>query len=477
MKTHHQARYPYLWCATTEDDRLIRENRKLISEDVNFFSWDIVAGYQQFAKANGDGPWIWQALDECQDPGEALKMATSLPENSIIFMKDFHKFFKDITVIRQALNIKDHLKSNAKTIVFVSAVTEIPVELQNTITVLDFPMPDKKALGSTLDVMAEDNAMALPEDRSSIVEALRGLTQEGAENALALSLVQEKKFDYKAILDQKAAALKASGVLSYGEYTETFDDLYGLEYMKEWCIKTIASPLAKGILIYGVPGCGKSHFAKALSNECKRPMLNADFNAIRGKFQGDAEGRTDMMLKTIEAFGNPIVFADEFEKSIAGSEASEVEGGVGQRILQKFLTYMEDRPPGGSYWVCTCNNLDDILSLSGGALVRRFDAIYFVDMPQSQEEYKGIARIWSEKMSVEIPENYDFDGFTGADIAKLARNMAMLRCDADKARKFLIPSSQSIGTKIAEIRKKARDVCIWASKTEDTISMRRRVKL
>ena len=80
-------------------------------------------------------------------------------------------------------------------------------------------------------------------------------------------------------------------------------------------------------------------------------------------------------------------------------------------------------------------------------------------------------------MSVEIPEDYDFDGFTGADIAKLARNMAMLGCDADKARQFLIPSSQSIGSKIAEIRKKAKDVCIWASKTEDTVSKRRRVKL
>ena len=163
-----------------------------------------------------------------------------------------------------------------------------------------------------------------------------------------------------------------------------------------------------------------------------------------------------MMLKTIEAFGPSLVFADEFEKSIAGSEASETEGGVGQRILQKFLTYMEDRAPGGGYWICTCNNLDDVLSLSGGALVRRFDAIFFVDMP-SVEECKGIAKIWSEKMSVEIPEDYDFDGFTGADIAKLARNMAMLGCDADKARQFLIPSSQSIGSKIAEIRKKAKD--------------------
>ena len=138
MKAYHQARYPFLWCSTTEEDRLIRENRKLISEDVNFFSWDICSGYQQLIKANGDGPWIWQPVEECQDPGEALGMLQPLPENSIIFLKDYHKFFTDITVIRQALNVQDHLKSNAKTAVFLSATAEIPVELQNDITMIDF---------------------------------------------------------------------------------------------------------------------------------------------------------------------------------------------------------------------------------------------------------------------------------------------------------------------------------------------------
>lgn len=477
MKTHHQARYPLLWCSTTEEDRIIRENRKLIPEDVNFFSWDICSGYQQFVKVNGDGPWMWQMVEaDCQDPGEALGMLENLPENSIIFAKDFHKFLVDITIIRKTLNVKEHLKANAKTIVFLSAVIEIPIELQNDITVIDFPMPDREALEGVLNIVAEDNELPLPEDKDAVVDAMRGLTQEGAENALCKALVEKKSFDYKTILDEKAAMLKASGVLTYGKYEETFDDLYGLEYMKEFCTMTMQSDESRGVLIYGVPGTGKSHFAKALANETKRPCITANFGALRGKYQGDAEGRMDLMLKTIEAVGRSLVYVDEFEKSIAGTGSSETDGGVGQRILGRFLSYMEDRPPGGSYWVCTVNSLDDILTLSGGALARRYDCIFFLDMP-SPEECKGIAKIWSEKKRVKIPEDYDFDGFTGADIAKLARNMAMLDCDADKARQFLIPSSQSIGPKIAEIRKKAKDACIWASKTEDTVSKRRRVKL
>uniref|UniRef100_A0A6H1ZAL6 Uncharacterized AAA domain-containing protein ycf46 n=1 Tax=viral metagenome TaxID=1070528 RepID=A0A6H1ZAL6_9ZZZZ len=477
LRVLKRAGYPFVWVPTTEEDRIIRENRADIDSDVKFFKWDICKGFQAFVNPNGDTKaWMWQVVDEeTLDPQAALAFIQTLPEDSIFFMCDYHKYFTDIPVIRQALNIKDHLKSSGKMIAFLSAVTDIPPELRNDIQVVDFPLPDKEAHRRTLEIICQDTKLDIPEDADAIVDAMKGLTQEGAENALAKSLVENGLFNYKNILDQKAAMLKSTGYLTYGNYKESFADLYGLEYMKEWAKTTINSREAKGILIYGVPGTGKSHFAKALANETKRPCLIADFGAIRGQLQGQAEERIRDMLKIIESIGNSTVFCDEIDKSLAGLGGADTDGGVGNRIMQTWMTYMEDRPP-GSYWVCTCNSLETILTWSGGALLRRFDCVFFIDMP-TQAECAGIARIWGEKKGVEIPGDYDFDGFTGADIKKLATNMSMLKCDVDKARQFMIPTSQAIGDKVAEIRKKARGVCIWASKEQESISVKRRIKV
>lgn len=485
-KLYHAARNPYVWIPTTEDDRVIREERSDLPADVAVVSWDIVRGFRTLVPNGGVGSWVWQDLDrDILDPGVALSMigTQTSPVNkfgeTVFVLYDFHKFFESISVIRAVLALKDFLKSNGKMIVFISPSVQIPMELSNDIVVVNYELPDKEKLGRLLESFSEDNELKIEDDdKGALVSAMQGLTREAAENALAFSLVKDKKLFYKSVLDQKAAILKATGVLEYGQFKETFADMHGSEVMRGWCLKTVASGKAKGILIYGAPGCGKSLFAKALANELQRAMLIANFNALRGKYQGDAEGRAEFMFNTIRAFGDSIVFADEFDKSIAGTGSSETDGGVGQRILQKTLTYFEDRPPGGEYWICTANSLTDILNLSGGALVRRFDAIFFTDLPTPKEAL-GIANIWNRKCNVSIPEDFDFDGWSGADIAKLARTMDMLGCGATEAKRFIIPTKEALGKRLDDIRAAARSVCIWATEGDESQpeTMKRRVRL
>jgi len=168
-----------------------------------------------------------------------------------------------------------------------------------------------------------------------------------------------------------------------------------------------------------------------------------------------------MMFSTAQAFGPHVLFSDEFDKAVAGSGASSTDGGTGQRILQKILIEGEDRAP-GSYWVFTANSLDEVLSLSGGALVRRFDAIFFVDLP-SQAEAAGIAGIWAGKLGVSIPDSFDFEGYSGADIKKLCQLMAMMQTSAEDVKRFIIPTKQALGPRLDEIRRKARAVCLPVS--------------
>lgn len=512
LRTHHDARYPFLWVQTTEEERIIRENRAQIDEDVSFFSWDICNDFREFRKCNGSG-WQWVPMEMTgtgvaggtqpgmpagmagmkpqPDPRRAFQIIQTLPENSIIFMKDYHKFFTDIRVLRQALSAKDYLKSMGQTIIFLSAGMDIPMEIKNDITVVDFPYPDRRTLETILEKVAEDNGITVNGGHDEIIDALMGFTWEGAENALCLSLVAKGGFDVRMILDTKAAYLSSTGYLKYGNFSEKLEDLYGLEYMKRFVLDTINTPKSRGILIYGVPGTGKSCFSKAIGNAVGRAVLIGNLSGLRGRYQGDAETRVADLFKTVEAFGRPICYVDELDKAVAGSGASETDGGVGQRILGEFLTYMEDKPRGGSYWICTCNSLDDVMHLSGGALMRRFDAIFFVDMP-TQEEARGIAKIWGKKEGVEIPDTFDFTGYTGADIAKLATQMSMFsmsrgeKVSAEEAARFVIPYGKANGEELERIREKARGVCIWATQqekgnekgdNENVVPMGRKVKM
>jgi hypothetical protein len=478
MHQHQRAGYPFLWVATSEEDRIIRENRIKIPPDVKFVRWDIAGGMRGFANPNGDpSQWIWEVLNgDLNNPIEALDAIHGIPDNSIIFMHDYHEFLKDVTVARYALNIKDHLKSSSKMVVFLSHTVDIPQGMKDVIKVLNFDMPNEQELKDLLHRICANTKMPVPENEAAIVDAMRGLTLEGAESALALSLVEEGGFGYKIILDAKAAMLKATGYLKYLSYGETFDDLFGLEYLKDYAPTCVASGKGKGILIAGYPGTGKSHFAKALAAYTKTPCLNLNFSALRGGLVGLSEANTQDAFKRIEAFNRATVFVDEIEKSFEGMESGG-DSGVGDRIGQEFLKYWEDREIPGSYWVATANGLDTMLDWSGGALISRFDAVFFLDMP-TRDECKGIAKIWSEKLNVDVPDNFDFDGWTGRDIKKLANTMDMMGTCAEKAAKFVIPTSQALGpARLKAIKKKAQNVCIPASASEAIRPTARKVKV
>lgn len=474
MHHHHDARYPFLWVQTTEEERIIRENRSRFEEGANFFSWDIAAGFQALVQNGGEDSWVWYPFDipgftppkggKIIDPGVALEAARALPENSMIFMKDFHKYFEKIAISRAALNLKADLKLTAKTICFLAAEKRIPSELANDITVYDYPYPDEETLMRILRKMAEDNSMEVPEDADTIVNAMRGLTWEGAENALALALVMKGYFDVKTVLDQKAAQLKASGILEFGIFSERLSDLFGLEVMKAYLKKTVGKPKARGILIYGTPGAGKSHTAKAVANEMGWPCLILRFSALKDKYQGVAEGRLRDAFKTIRAVGKCVVFMDEIE-AIASGISSGGDSGVGQALYKDLLVELEDSRGCGAYWIGTCNALDPLIRESGGAILRRFNGIFFADMP-TLEETRGIAGIWEKKEGVEIPNDYSLDGHSGADIAKLAETMAMMECSAEEAGQYILPYGLAHADELEEIRRKAEGVCIWAGKRE-----------
>jgi hypothetical protein len=477
---YSKARYPYLWLSTTEEERIIRQHRDLLKPEAKTYRWDLVRGFYELQNGEGSS-WTWKGI-EGQDtdnpqptgsPAEALIRVLSLAQNfsssndpvsTIIYMCDFQKFWKDAQVCRTALNIKDGLKNTARMVVFLSCETAsaIPPDLKNDITPYAAPMPTGEELKAVVKRAASDNGLKEPEaeELSQLANSLIGLTEEGAENSLALCLVTLKRFDVKFLLKEKARLIESVAGLTYSDFQESLDDLVGHENLIQYVKKAAPNPDSNAVCLYGPPGVGKSHVAKATGNALGWPVVGFNFNNIRTKYQGETEQALEKALSTIEALGRCVVFCDEVDKAIAGSQGgADADGGTGSRIVGRLLSYFEDKKPNGSYWMMTCNSLTDILTISGGALVRRFDAIFYLDMP-TEAEGKGIAKLWGKKLGVDIPPGFPLDGMTGADIKKLAKTQKLLSCSAEEARKYVIPTKQALGPRLDEIKKAASSVCI-----------------
>src|SRR5919199_5642350 len=115
-----------------------------------------------------------------------------------------------------------------------------------------------------------------------------------AENAFSLSLVRHGRLAPDVLWELKAQALKKSGLLALHRGGETFADLGGLEALKQFCARALrpgrpAGVRARGVLLLGPPGSGKSAFCKALGAETGRPTLALDVGALMGSLVGSTE--------------------------------------------------------------------------------------------------------------------------------------------------------------------------------------------
>ena len=150
------------------------------------------------------------------------------------------------------------------------------------------------------------------------------------------------------------------------------------ESAKKYCL-----PAPKGVLITGVPGCGKSLTAKAMSAAWQLPLLKLDFGKIFSGLVGSSEENMRKAIKTAEAVAPSILWVDEIEKSLSGvNSSSNGDSGVSTRIFGTFLTWMQEKTA-PVFVIATANNISGLPA----ELLRkgRFDEIFFVDLPTHRE--------------------------------------------------------------------------------------------
>lgn len=224
-----------------------------------------------------------------------------------------------------------------------------------------------------------------------------GLTLEEAENALSRAIVTNRGLDknaVKIIFDEKNQVIKKNGILEFITSDLKLEDIGGLENLKNWLMKRKNSwldsakeynlPAPKGILITGIPGCGKSLTAKAMSAIWELPLLKLDMGKIYSGVVGSSEHNMRRAIETAEAVAPSILWIDEIEKGLAG-HGSNGDSGTSTRILGTFLTWMQEKTA-PVFVIATAN---DISSLPPELLRKgRFDEIFFVDLPTKNERKK-----------------------------------------------------------------------------------------
>ena len=476
-----RARYSLLYIVSSEELRVEESLLKLARRrDMKLGCWSITRGFQQkFGTLKGG---------DVKDPIKALDYIAAQEGRGLFVLRDYHAFLNDPTVVRKLRDLAQDLKSTQKHVFLLSAVTKIPPELEKDLSIIDWDLPNRAELNRVvLDLMNRlpqgcDPGIARdPEGREQIVDAALGLTKTEAENVLAKSIVRKKTFDLRTVLGEKKHIIRKSGILEYYEAEDNLDSIGGLEILKTWLTKRrhaftseardFGLPMPKGILLLGVPGCGKSLTAKAVGAAWQMPLLRLDVGKIFGGLVGASEENIRKALKTAEAVAPAVLWLDEMEKGFSGTGSSNMsDGGTTSRVFGTFVTWMQEKSS-PVFVIATAN---DVRALPPELLRKgRFDEIFFVDLP-TMEERAEILKIHLSKKKRAI-DTLDMHrlieampDFSGSEVEQVVVGALYEAFDANPhvrdlsteqllhGAKEIVPLAVTMQEKIADMREWAR---------------------
>ena len=498
-----KANFPLIYLATTEYNRVMQKVRSLsFALNYKFNTWDSVDGLKTHVSHPGGRLKEivdHQTGDETKDPLALLeyilfglvKDGDKSPE--VFVLEDFHKFFTQRQMPEMLRKLSLEMKDRNKHIVFISPFTQFPVELDKYITLKAIPLPDKKDLELRLDAVAGPGANINPDLKKYLVNSALGLTDTEAD--LAFRLAKEKdgfrSLDaVQVISSEKEQIIRKSGILDYVKVDTSLENsVGGLDQLKIWLkrrskafeikAKEFGLQEPKGILLLGVPGCGKSLTAKCIAAEWKQPLLKLDIGKVFSMYVGSSENNIREAINTSEAVAPCVLWIDEIEKGLATQ--GEHDGGTSTRVFSTILTWMQEKTK-PVFVVATAN---DISSLPPELLRKgRFDEIFFVDLP-TREERKNI-------FSIHLRKNHQGHGidldtiadrtkfFNGAEIEETVKEAmfiayvnrpnapAVTTPDLLEAASNVIPLAQTMKTKIDALRSWARVRARLASSAENT---------
>ncbi|MEL6139722.1 MAG: AAA family ATPase, partial [Cyanobacteria bacterium J06628_6] len=423
-----RARYPLIYIPTAEEERAegaIALTAQSLGNRPTYV-WDFVDGY---SNANPNDAGFGR-----RNPLQALEFIEKLPATAaaIFVLRDFHRFLDDVAISRKLRNLTRLLKSQAKTIIILSAALEVPSDLSELLTVTEFPLPDVDEIRAQVDQLLQATGSQLSDRvRDDLVRSCQGLSMERIQRVLARGIATHGTFqaeDIDLILEEKRQSIRQTQILDFYPAAEQISDIGGLDNLKDWLLKRGGAfseqarqyglPHPRGLLLVGIQGTGKSLTAKAISHHWHLPLLRLDVGRLFAGLVGESESRTRQMIQLAEALAPCVLWIDEIDKAFAGADGRG-DSGTTSRVFGTFITWLSEKTS-PVFVVATANNIQ---ALPPEMLRRgRFDEIFFVGLP-SQAEREAIFSVHLSRLRPHNLQAYDLSrlayetpDFSGAEI-------------------------------------------------------------
>lgn len=459
---------PLLGIETPDQGATIAKILPLLNGDKNHpaLSWDIIRSVRSLNESGKEAlariAPNEEAVMALMNPTEMLSQLPKLPDKTVLFMFNAHRFYENEAVAQGIWNLRDIFKASSRMLVLLAPALQLPAELERDVVILDEPLPNDEQLAEIIVKLHEYSSVKKPADMEPIVRASRGLAHFPAEQAVAMSM-SRSGVDTGKLWALKRKMIEQTKGLQVYMGGEGFADIGGIEQIKQFgrqlfggsqppaaiiFVDEIEKALAgsagsigdssgtsqdqlgvllssmqdnewSGMIAVGPPGCAKSLYAKALGNTHGVPTLKLDLGSLKGSLVGKSEQQVRAAVKIIQA--------------VAGKSA---------------------------YWVATCNRLDTLPP----ELRRRFtDGIWFFDLPDREERL----RIWKiqrkhYKIDASHEEPID-DQWTGADIRNVCSIAARLQISLVEASAYITPVAKSDPQSIEKLRALADGRFLYSS--------------
>ncbi len=453
LRTLIRSSHPLVVIETVEEERVLALLQSVTAQErMPLFEWSITRG---LTRAD-EGATLSKMT---ATPLAVLQHLHGLTVEAVFWLKDLGPHLQDPAVCRQLREVAAIYNRSRATCVLTGQPITLPLDLDKLAVRLDLKLPDRdelrsmlrgllQSLGhrttprlrsttlvqSILSSISEAKAENSPSSQESdvILRALQGLTLHQARQVVAQCIVERGTLsaeDVQTILKRKVQAIKDGGLLEYYPLEDNRFELGGFTNLKSWLeraqvgftaeAKSLNLTPPRGIMLVGVPGCGKSLAAKAIAREWKLPLLKLDAGRLFDKFVGESEKNFRKAIEMAESLSPIVLWVDEIEKAmVAGGGSGDADAGLSRRLFGAFLTWLQEKKQ-DVFVVATAN---DLSSLPPELLRKgRFDEIFFVDLPDDAERES----IWNIHLNLRKQDSKKFDlgkivsasdGFSGSEI-------------------------------------------------------------
>ena len=438
LSKYLRARRPIVWVHSGD----YKEVDAIVKEATKEYKNKAIFEYRAFGAVNFETK---VKSDEVVDLYSFLNILFSegMKTNVFLIIKNAEEEMKDARNIALIKKIAETRYSNSDynfTVIVVTETEMIPKELEKFTSILDIPNMTKDEIEKYIWNFAKENKVNVDKkDVGEVAISLKGLTKLEIDHVLNMIIESKSNISISGrdiIIREKGQIIKKSSILEIIDFKEKIEEIGGLEGLKEWLsskaqvfrrldeAKKFGVDTPKGVLLVGMPGCGKSLAAKASARLFNVPLLRLDIGRLLGKYVGESEHNMRVALKTAESISPCILWIDEIEKAFAGIDQSGGASDITKRLFGQFLTWLQEKE-NTVFVVATAN---DITAFPPEFLRKgRFDEVFFIDFP-NEEERERIFEIHLEKrgkMSDDINLKElaeETEGYCGADIEEIVKN-------------------------------------------------------